>query len=131
MKTGDGTARVEFDVRFSRGRTGSRKMKTVPKPTEKQNLQSVPEQVPKLTRRLVLGHYFEGLVRDGVVKNYAEIARLIGISRARVTQFVNLTLLTPRVQDEILSPGDRSGDPHLLERRLRRLLDTLSWPDQE
>ena len=51
---------------------------------------------------LVLGHYFERLVQEGKVKNYAEIARMTGLSRARVTQLTDLTLLPPRLQDHLL-----------------------------
>jgi hypothetical protein len=51
---------------------------------------------------LVLGYHFERLVRERKVKNYAEIARLAGLTRARVTQALNLTLLNPRLQEQIL-----------------------------
>ena len=129
----NGTARVEFQVRFSRGPKGQRRVREAKQtPTVGEvRPKPVPADVPKMTRMLILGYHFERLVRDGKVKNYAEIARLTGLSRARVTQIVNLTLLTPRVQDEILSAGDRNGDPHPLERRLRRLPDKPSWPDEE
>ncbi len=54
------------------------------------------------------GITFERLVRDGVVKDYAEIARLTGLTRARVTQIVNLTLLAPDIQEKILlAQGER------------------------
>jgi hypothetical protein len=61
-----------------------------------------PAMVPRITRMLVLGYHFERLVRDGKVKNYAEIAFLTGLTTARVTQLVNLTLLPPRLQEAIL-----------------------------
>lgn len=37
------------------------------------------------------------LLKDGIVKNRADLARREGISRARVTQFLNLTRLAPRI----------------------------------
>ena len=57
-------------------------------------------------------------VRDGVVKDYAEIARLTGLSRARVTQIVNLTLLAPAIQEEILVQDANPSEP-LIENHLR------------
>ena len=51
----------------------------------------------------MLGHYFEGLVRSGAVKDYAEIARRTGLTRARVTQIVDMTLLSPYEQEQLLS----------------------------
>ena len=117
-----GSARIEFDVKFSRGRKGSRRMKAPSKAAPKPTLRSVPPQVPKITRFLVLGHYFERLVQSGKVKNYAEIARLTGLSRARVTQIVNLTLLPPEIQGSLLiDQAARDGHvPH--ESGLRKIL---------
>lgn len=37
------------------------------------------------------------LLKDGTVKNRADLARREGISRARVTQFLNLLRLSPRI----------------------------------
>jgi len=62
--------------------------------------------VPRIVHLLVLGHHFERLVRDGVVKDYAEIARLTGLGRARVTQVVNLMLLAPEIQENLLCVRD-------------------------
>lgn len=45
---------------------------------------------------------FEKLIQDGVVKDQAEIARLGYVSRARVTQIMNLLNLAPEIQEEIL-----------------------------
>ena len=131
MKTGDGTARVEFDVRFTRVAKGRRKIRPKPEPSEAPHLRPVPGQVPRITRLLVLGHHFERLVKNGEVKDYAEIARLTGLSRARVTQLVNLTLLAPRIQGRIFE-GNEQADAHVpLERDLRSLADVSSWSLQE
>lgn len=56
-----------------------------------QALRPAHPQVTKLKRLLVLDPLFGRSVRDGVVKDYTEIA-LAGLSRARVTQIVNLLL---------------------------------------
>ena len=85
-------------------------------------------RVPKITLLLVLGHHFERLVRDGVVKDYAEIARLTGLTRARVTQIVNLTLLAPDIQEEILLLP--AQDDRVVERHLRRLTAVPEWSRQ-
>ncbi len=139
--------RVEFQVRFSGGPRGRRRTQDetatiasarkiapsapakshAPAPTKEASLGSIP----KITKLLVLGHHFENLVRDGAVKDYAEIARLTGLSRARVTQIAGLTLLTPEIQEAILeaevSPGEWDD---LTERDLRPLATDPDWPDQ-
>jgi hypothetical protein len=71
---------------------------------------------------LMLDHHFELLARDGRVKDYAAIAGLTGLSRARVTQIVNLTLLGPSIQEMIHLSGDSSSTAaNVLQGRLRSL----------
>ena len=101
---GDGSARVEFEVRFPRSTRGRLRVEERPEPGQTP-LKTAPPQVPKITQLLVLGYHFERLVRDGVVKDYSEIAKLVGVTRARITQIVNLTLLPPEQQNRILSQG--------------------------
>jgi len=97
---GGGTARVEFEVRFSAAPGGRRRAR--PKPANPiPPLKPVPPKVSKACQLLTLGYHFERLVSDGVVKNYVEIARLTGLSRARVTQITDLTLLSPRIQEQV------------------------------
>ena len=102
-----GSVRVRFQVTFSRGPRGERRVAPVPQPPmpevarERQPAMDA-ESVPKLTRLLVLGYHFERLVHEGKVKNYAEIARLTGLSTARITQIIDLTLLPPSLQQDIL-----------------------------
>src|SRR5262249_32149429 len=61
-----------------------------------------PGRVPRIARLLALAHRFEGLLRDGAVKDYAELARLGHVTRARITQVMNLLLLAPGIQEAIL-----------------------------
>jgi len=137
--------RVEFQVQFADGPKGRRQAR-VTQPTEHPEQESSatsvdsPAQepvrkaslnrVPKITRLLVLGYHFEKLVREGIVKDYAEIARLTGLSRARVTQIANLTLLAPETQERILPiPAPTSG-PYLTEHNLRHHATEVDWKAQ-
>lgn len=69
------------------------------------------------------------LFRDGVVKDCAEIARQTGLTRARVTQIVNLTLRAPEIQEGILAA--QSGVEMPKERTLRYLTSNPDWESQE
>ena len=73
----------------------------------------------------------ERLAPDGIVKNYAEIAGMTGLSRARVTQILNLTLLNPRSRESILlrMPEVDKRGIHL-EPRLRDVVRCLHWEEQ-
>jgi hypothetical protein len=87
--------------------------------------------IPRVTRPLALTHRFDGLLRDGVVKDQAELARLAGTSRTRVTQILNLLLLAPEVQEEILFLSrTTSGRDAVTERDLRALVAEPTWERQ-
>ncbi len=132
-------ARADFRVQFYRRAKGQRPVRPEPAaPPEKPVPASVepldrlsPQIIPKITRLLVLGHHFERLVRDGVVKDYAEIARLTGLTRARVTQIVNLRLLAPDIQEAILDvPRVMKGSDPITERQLREIISEVDWSEQ-
>jgi hypothetical protein len=50
-------------------------------------------RVPRIARFMALAIRFDGLVRSGVVTDYAEVARLGHVTRARITQIMNLLML--------------------------------------
>lgn len=49
----------------------------------------------RVTRYMALAIYYEDLIRKGHVRDYAEIATLGHVTRARITQIMNLRLLLP------------------------------------
>jgi hypothetical protein len=90
-----------------------------------------PPRVPKITLLLVLGHQFDRLVREGVVKDYAEIARITGLTRARVTQITGLVFLAPNIQEPILRIKTTSqGVAPVHERSLRGMITEPDWGTQ-
>ncbi len=60
-------------------------------------------RIPRITRFMALAIYYEDLIRQGHVRDYAEIATLGHVTRARVTQIMNLRLLAPDIQDNLLN----------------------------
>ena len=95
-----------------------------------------PEQVmrrrpPRITCLLALAHRVEELVRSGEVKDYADLARLGGVSRARISQLLNLLTLAPSLQELILNlPPRAPGEKTITERHLRRVLCEPRWDRQ-
>jgi hypothetical protein len=77
---------------------------------------------------MALALRFELLVQSGTVRHYAELARLGQVSRARVTQIMNLLHLAPDIQEAILFlPRVHSGrDPVHLD-HLQALTSILDW----
>ena len=84
-------------------------------------------RVPRVTKLLALAHRFEGLVRSGEVADYAELARLGQVSRARVSQIMSLLSLAPDLQEQVLflPRTERGRDPI----QMRHLLPIAQVPD--
>ncbi len=80
---------------------------------------------------MALALHFDGLLCDGVVKSYAELARLGHVTRPRITQIMNLLNLAPDIQEQVLFlPRTQKGRPRITERHLRRIATLASWADQ-
>jgi DNA invertase Pin-like site-specific DNA recombinase len=90
-----------------------------------------PERAPRITRLLALALKFEGLIHQGVIKDYAELARLGQVSRARVTQIMNLLNLSAHIQGEILAWTEGTpGTESVRETTVRALSSEVSWNRQ-
>lgn len=80
---------------------------------------------------MALAHHLERLVVTGVVKDYAELARLGQVSRARITQIMNLLLLAPDIQEEILFlPKTTKGHDPIMLRHLQAVALERDWGRQ-
>ena len=65
---------------------------------------------------LALAHWIERQVEAGVIKDYAAAARVIGVSRARLSQIMGLLTLPVKVQEAVLT-----GKVVVSEKQLRNL----------
>jgi hypothetical protein len=83
--------------------------------------------VPRVAKLLALAHRFEGLVQTGLVTDYAELARLGRVSRARISEIMSLLSLAPDLQEQILflPRTERGRDPI----QMRHLLPIAQVPD--
>jgi hypothetical protein len=90
-----------------------------------------PGRVPRITRLMALAIKFDGYLQAGVVHDYAELARLGHVSRARVTQIMDLTLLAPEIQEALLTlPRTQRGRDPIRELRVRPIAATPDWREQ-
>jgi len=64
---------------------------------------------------------YQKMLSMGVAKNKAEIARIEGVSRARVTQILNLINLASEIRDYLNDTADQNDLKILTERRLRKI----------
>ena len=65
---------------------------------------------------------YKKMIDTGEVKNQAELARIKGISRARVTQILNLLKLDKNIIDNLEQIGDPIDKKVISERELRKII---------
>jgi len=119
---------IECDVHFHRRGQGSRKeLRDGPEPQPAIE----PGRMPRVARLMALAIRFDGLLRAGEIAHYAELARLGHVTRARVSQIMNLLHLAPDIQEEILFlPRTVRGRDPLQLRQLQPIAAVLNWRKQ-
>ena len=116
---------VEYKIDFgSDNGDGKENVSKTSKSPGKKRSKASPK-FPHVTRLLALAYHLQGLIDKGIVRDYADIARLSNLSRARLSQIMNLILLAPKIQEEILFSSDR-----IKEKSLRMVLKTPIWEEQ-
>ena len=119
---------IEFPVHFTRGAAGRKEVNVGPEPV-------VPAVergcVPRVARLMALAIRFEDLVRRGEVDSHADLARLGQVTRARISQIMDLLCLAPDIQEEILFLPliERERDA-ISEHELRVVSAVADWREQ-
>lgn len=121
------SSRITEKVHFATGRSGQRKLKAGEAPKK-----PVDEgRVPRVARLLALAIRCEKLLAEGHIADQAELARLGHVTRARMSQIMNLTLLAPDIQEQILFlPRVTKGCDPVSEQKLRPVVREISWAKQ-
>jgi hypothetical protein len=119
---------IEYKVHFKSGRGRCRKVGN----GGSSNLNSdQSSKIPRISRLMALAIRFEHLIQQGDIQDMAELARLGHVSRARVTQIMNLLHLAPDIQEAILFlPAVFKGKDPITERHLRRVISEVDWETQ-
>jgi hypothetical protein len=117
---------IERKVHFQSGRHSRKELR------EGDATPSPPAgRVPRLSRLMALAIRLDQLIHDGEVTDQAELARLGHVTRARLTQIINLLCLAPDIQEELLFlPVAERGRDAVTEKQLRPIVVTPSWNKQ-
>lgn len=114
-------------LQFTNGPRGRRRISAQPRT----NADAPTGRVPRIARLMALALRFDGLVRDGVVADQSDLARLANVTQPRMTQIMNLLHLAPDIQEELLFlPAAESGRERIHEKLLRPVAAELTWPAQ-
>ena len=76
---------------------------------------------------MALAIKFQDMLDQGEVRDFAELARLGYVTRARLTQIMNLLLLSPEIQERLLF---LSAEAELTERAIRTAVKHVHWASQ-
>lgn len=119
--------KMKQKVRFTRSNAGRRRIVDAP-PVE---TPKPAGRIPRVAKLMALAIRFDGLLRDGVVSDQSELARLAKVTQPRMTQIMNLLHLATDIQQEILFlPDVASGRDPIHERMLRPIVSEISWRKQ-
>jgi len=115
-------------VHFTNARRGRKQMAVGEAPTPA----PVPlGRIPRIARLMALAIRFEGLLAQGEVRDYADLARLGHVTRARVTQIMNLLNLAPDIQEALLFlPPIEAGRDMIKEWQVRPIAAEPTWSKQ-
>jgi hypothetical protein len=119
---------IERQVHFRRARRGRQELVTgaAPEPVVR-----LPGRVPRVARLAALALRFEGLIRTGAIDSYSEIAALGHVTRARMSQVMNLLNLAPDVLEAVLFlPRTEHGRDAIHLRQLQPIASTFDWSKQ-
>ena len=119
---------IEFPVHFTRGAAGRKEVNVGVEPAA-----SPVEagRVPRVARLMALAIRFEELVRMGEVESHADLARLGQVTRARISQVMDLLCLAPDIQEELLFlPRIERERDAVSEHELRKVCAVSDWREQ-
>ena len=120
---------IEATIEFHRGSKGRKLLRSA---TEF-GTEPFPEsgRVPRIARLLALAIRFDGLVQAGTVKNYADLANMGHVTRARVSQILSLVHLAPDIQEAILFlPRTQRGRDRVILSDVMPIAMELDWKRQ-
>lgn len=84
----------------------------------------------KVAQQLALAHHLQGAIDRGEIADMAAVARKLGLTRARISQLFDLTLIAPDLQARILELEAVDGAEPMSERALRGLARAGTWAEQ-
>ncbi|MBI1373376.1 MAG: hypothetical protein GC159_11650 [Phycisphaera sp.] len=120
---------IQRQVHFGQGRKRRKVLREGPSPATPQPTPA--GRVPRISKLMALAIRFDRLIKEGEITDQAELARLGQVSRARVTQVMNLLLLAPDIQEEILFlPRTRHGRDPIREVMVRPITAIPDWGKQ-
>jgi hypothetical protein len=118
---------VKRTLHFETGKQGRQRIVDAPEPAPE-----VPAgRIPRISKLMALAIRFERMIREGVVSDQSELARLSHVTQPRMTQIMALLHLAPDIQEAILHlPRVTEGKDPVHEKMLRPIAAEVDWGRQ-
>jgi hypothetical protein len=131
LNGGEAGLTLTSKVHFRRGGKGRLELAPGPRPVRDDPPPAGDGRVPKVARLMALAVRLQGLLDRGDVRGMADLARAGHVSRARVTQVMNLLMLAPDIQEQVLlMPPVTAGRDPVREWQLRPVAAEPLWAEQ-
>ena len=122
-----GNQEITYTLGFSTAKQSRREQKGVSSSQPQHEGEAANSWIPRIARLMALAIRFEELLSQGKIRDYAELARLGRVTRARMTQITKLMHLAPDIQEQILFLPPIRG---LNERSLRPIVAQIDGEEQ-
>ena len=122
-----GMEEITYALDFRARGPGHGENKMLSSDSQRSKSEQAGRAIPRIARLMALAIRFDRLLRAEEFRDYAEIARLGRVTRARMTQIMKLLDLAPDIQEQILYLPTLKG---LNERNLRPIVSRIDWNEQ-
>ncbi|HMO15906.1 MAG TPA: hypothetical protein PKD64_17845 [Pirellulaceae bacterium] len=88
-------------------------------------------KVPRISRLMALAIKYQGMLDRGEVSGVTELARLCHVTQPRMSQILNLNLLSSEIQEDLLFiPHSKTAKQAIHEKNLRAVCAQSDWSVQ-
>ncbi len=84
---------------------------------------------PRIRQDLILAHHLKELMEQDQTITIKQIAGWLGITYRRILQIMDLLLLTPKIQEEIIF-SEETRIYRITERKIRGITKEIFWEKQ-
>lgn len=101
-------------------------LKNIPIPPHQESI----KKEPQLRQNLILAHHIQEIMADGQAKDLKQVANWLNISRIKIYLIMNMLMLAPSIQEEILL-SDNSNISLIPEYRINEISREIAWTKQK
>jgi len=89
-------------------------------------------KTPTVSRMMALAIFYENLIKNEKIQSISDIARLEKVSQQRASQMMNLLLLSPTLQEKILTlPRQHPYSKHISTEKCIRIAKEIDFEKQQ